>query len=364
MKIASFFSGAGGLDRGFESAGFDVVWANEYDKTIWSTYETNFPKSKLDRRSIVDISSDEVPECDGMIGGPPCQSWSEAGSSRGIEDHRGQLFFEYIRILGDKRPKFFLAENVSGILFSRHKDAFERILGSFSKLGYNVTYSLLNANDFGVPQDRERVIIVGYRTDLGISFTPPQKETYKPTLRDAILDLVNDPMPALDKQKKNLQLKFPNHEYMTGGFSTMYMSRNRVRPWDKPSFTIQAGGRHAPLHPQAPEMLLVGKDKRIFVEGSEHLYRRLSVRECARIQTFPDTHKFEYEYLADGYKMIGNAVPVEFARRLAAKIAIDIASVGKIPRLKNSNFEKLAPGFIHEIKESRYVSSSLAGMKV
>ena len=364
MKISSFFSGAGGLDRGFENAGFEVVWANEYDKSIWSTYEANFPNSKLDRRSIVEISSEDVPDCDGMIGGPPCQSWSEAGSSRGIEDHRGQLFFDYIRILADKRPKFFLAENVSGILFSKHKDAFERILESFSKLGYNVTYSLLNANDFGVPQDRERVIIVGYRTDLGISFSPPPKETYKPTLRDAISDLIDSPLPALDKQKANINPKISNHEFMTGGFSTMFMSRNRVRPWDKPSFTIQAGGRHAPLHPQAPEMILVGKDKRVFVEGSEHLYRRLTVRECARIQTFPDSHKFKYDYVADGYKMIGNAVPVEFARRLAAKIAIDIASVGKITRLNRNDLEKLSPGFIHEIKDTKYISYALSGMKV
>jgi DNA (cytosine-5)-methyltransferase 1 len=363
MKIASFFSGAGGLDRGFEGAGFEVVWANEYDKSIWQTYNKNFPNTILDRRSIVDIPSNEVPNCDGMIGGPPCQSWSEAGSARGIEDHRGQLFFEYIRILGDKRPKFFLAENVSGILFSRHRDAFEKILESFSSLGYNVTYSLLNANDYGVPQDRQRVIIVGYRTDFGMSFTPPKKEDYKPTLRDAIFDLKRNPVPALEKQKANPKVKIPNHEFMTGGFSTMFMSRNRVRTWEKPSFTIQAGGRHAPIHPQAPEMVFAGKDKREFASGKEDLYRRLSVRECARIQTFPDDHNFIYDNVADGYKMIGNAVPVEFARRLAAKITLDFASIGKISNNKALKFENLKAGFIHEIKESEYARSFLSAMK-
>ena len=112
----------------------------------------------------------------------------------------------------------------------------------------------------------------------------------------------------------------PNHEYMTGGFSTMYMSRNRVRSWDDPSFTIQAGGRHAPIHPQAPKMKFIEQNERAFIEGKEHLYRRLSVRECARIQTFPDEYIFYYKNLIAGYKMVGNAVPCNLAYYLAKSI--------------------------------------------
>ncbi len=108
------------------------------------------------------------------------------------------------------------------------------------------------------------------------------------------------------------------------------MSRNRVRSWDEPSFTIQAGGRHAPIHPQAPKMQFVEQNKRIFIPGKEQLYRRLSVRECARIQTFPDTFIFKYHDIADGYKMVGNAVPVEFARHLARKIFFDLSGVSII----------------------------------
>jgi len=111
---------------------------------------------------------------------------------------------------------------------------------------------------------------------------------------------------------------------MTGSFSTIYIFRNRVRPWDEPSFTIQAGGRHAPLHPQAPKMTFIEQNKREFVKGKEHLYRRLSVRECARIQTFPDNFIFYYENVADGYKLVGNAVPVKLAEIIANKIKIDI----------------------------------------
>ncbi len=159
MKVVSFFAGAGGLDLGFEQAGFDVVWANEYDKEIWSTYELNHKNTILDKRSIVDISSDEVPDCDGIIGGPPCQSWSEAGSKRGITDKRGQLFYEFMRILADKKPKFFLAENVSGMLLPAHKEALEHIKQMFQEIGYKLSFELLNVADFGVPQDRKRVFL-------------------------------------------------------------------------------------------------------------------------------------------------------------------------------------------------------------
>lgn len=332
MKVASFFSGAGGLDLGFEKAGFEVTWANEYDKTIWATYEHNFPNAKLDRRSIVKVEPEDMPDdIDGIIGGPPCQSWSEAGALRGIEDHRGQLFFEYIRLLKAKRPKFFLAENVSGILFPRHRNAFVSILDSFSELGYNVSFQLLNANDYNVPQDRLRVIIVGYLTCYDKFFMPPSMKSHKPVLKDAIFDLKDNAKPALDKNKGNEKLTIPNHEYMIGGFSTIFMSRNRVRTWEKPSFTIQAGGRHAPIHPQAPEMEFISANKREFVKGSEDLYRRLSVRECARIQTFPDHHFFKYNSVSDGYKMIGNAVPVNFAKELAIKISKDLSNTGPKP---------------------------------
>ena len=330
MKIATFFAGAGGLDRGFEEVGFDVVWANEYDKVIWDTYRHNFPATKLDTRSIVDVEPSDIPTCDGMIGGPPCQSWSEAGMLRGIEDHRGQLFFEYIRLLEAKRPLFFLAENVSGIVFNRHSEAFNNILQMFSEIGYNVSYHLLNANDYGVPQDRERVIIVGYLAQYGKHFEPPAAQTPQPTLKDAIWDLRKNVVPALDKNKRNPKTKITNHEYFTGGFSSIFMSRNRVRPWHRPSFTIQAGGRHAPLHPQAPEMVSIGKDERAFVDGAD--YRRLSVRECARVQTFPDEHLFIYDYVADGYKMIGNAVPVKFAAALATQILRDVSKFKKSRR--------------------------------
>jgi DNA (cytosine-5)-methyltransferase 1 len=324
LKVAALFAGAGGLDLGFQQAGFQVPWANEYDKDIWASYEANFPHTQLDRRSITEVKPTDIPQVQGFIGGPPCQSWSEAGAARGIEDQRGQLFWEYMRLIKSKKPLFFLAENVSGILFNRHGGAFQEILQGFAGIGYNVSYGLLNANDYGVPQDRERVIIIGYRVETGKFFTPPSPDASRPTLNEAIKDLVKTVVPALDSNYSNPKTKVLNHEYMVGGFSSMFMSRNRVREWTQPSFTIQAGGRHAPIHPQAPKMEKVGVDKWRFKKGQEALYRRLSVRECARVQTFPDDYEFKYSRVSDGYKMIGNAVPVEFARRLASKIAEDL----------------------------------------
>ena len=183
-------------------------------------------------------------------------------------------------------------------------------------------------SDYGVPQDRKRVFFIGYRNDLGIEFKFPNPTTAenKINLSAAIGDLKDNVLPA---QKGNItngeNCLVPNHEYMTGGFSTIYMSRNRVRSWDEVSFTIQAGGRHAPIHPQAPKMQFVEQNVRIFVPGYEHLYRRLSVRECARIQTFPDNFYFHYNNVADAYKMIGNAVPVRMAKVLAQQIMADMS---------------------------------------
>lgn len=325
MGLVSLFSGCGGLDLGFIKAGFEISWANEFDRTIWETYQKNHKNTFLDKRSIVDIPASEIPDCEGIIGGPPCQSWSEAGAQRGIEDPRGQLFFEYIRILSTKKPLFFLAENVSGILAPKHRGALDNIIDMFAASGYNVNMKLLNAHDFDVPQDRNRVIIIGYRSDLGITFRFPEKQPSKPTLKDAIWDLRDSATPAREKNYPNSNLKIPNHEYMIGGFSTIFMSRNRVRTWDEPSFTIQAGGRHAPMHPQANKMIKIDTDQFGFDANSLMSYRRLSARECLRIQTFPDDYILYYNKLEDGYKMIGNAVPVNLAYALAMIIARDLS---------------------------------------
>ena len=325
IKILSLFSGAGGLDLGFKNAGFDIVTSNEIDADTFETYKYNFPKTNHIGKSIIQVVKNDLDDYyDGIIGGPPCQSWSEAGKQKGINDPRGKLFFEYVRILNLIRPKFFLAENVSGILQKKHSESLKNITNQFSEVGYKVDYKLLDAVDYDVPQNRKRVFIIGIRNDLEKTFHFPPIGLFKPNknLKNAISDLPN-PLPALEKNKSNFKSHIPvnnqisNNEFMIGSFSTIFMSRNRVRKWDEPSFTIQAGGRHAPIHPDAPVMQKIKKDKFEFCKKNLVKYRRLSVRECARIQTFPDDFVFFYNQISDAYKMIGNAVPVKLAEIIA-----------------------------------------------
>ena len=166
MKLISLFSGCGGLDLGFERAGFEISVANEFDPTIWKTFEINHSKTYLIKSDIRKLSNDEFPnDIDGIIGGPPCQSWSEAGSQRGINDSRGKLFFDYIRILREKQPKFFLAENVSGMLANRHTEDVRNIIEMFKNCGYDLTINLVNAKDYGVAQERKRIFYIGFRND-------------------------------------------------------------------------------------------------------------------------------------------------------------------------------------------------------
>lgn len=333
MNLISLFSGAGGLDLGFHKAGFHTVIANEFDPKICPTFRANFPDVNLVEGDIRQIPESAFPSnknCDlngpynvhGIIGGPPCQSWSEAGSLKGIEDDRGQLFFDYIRILKETQPLFFVAENVSGMLAGRNSAAVKNFIELFKEAGYYVNLKMLNANDFDVPEDRDRVFYIGFRRDLGIEkFEYPTPLKHKPTLRESIWDLKDSAIPAKPKNKTNGNAcVVPNHEYFIGDYSTIFMSRNRVRSWDEPGFTVQASGRQAQLHPNAPKMIKIEPNKQIFVPGQESLYRRMTVREVARVQTFPDDFKFIYDDVNMGYKMVGNAVPVNLAYHVAMQI--------------------------------------------
>lgn len=344
-NVVSLFSGAGGLDLGVEIAGLDVVigdkktnemledkekfniirrksvfnpvYANDYFAEALESYKMNFPEEvylqKLDIRKVK-----EFPKSDLILGGFPCPGFSEAGP-RLIDDERNFLYIQYIRGLIQSKPKFFIAENVKGMLTLGKGEVFKQIKEDFEAAGYKVYHKLVNARDYGVPQLRERVFLIGVRNDIDYKYefpTPSHGEDLftKPyvTLRDAIYDLKDDP-----------------GDYFTGSFSPIFMSRNRKKSWDEQSFTIQASGRQAPIHPGGPPMKKVGKNEWVF-QGGEENNRRLSVKEIARIQTFPDWFEFsrgenkkisKNGMLNKVYKQIGNAVPVELARAIARPIA-------------------------------------------
>lgn len=319
MRVISFFAGCGGLDLGFKQAGFDVVWANEFDKNIHATYRLNHPSTVLCEKDIRKIEISEIPDADGFIGGPPCQSWSVGGRGRGLLDERGQLFLKYIEIIKQKHPKFFVIENVFGMLTHQHISTFLIFIETLEKANYNVHYAVLNAADYRIPQDRKRVFVVGFSSELNCRFTFPKPENYVVSLRQAIGDITENPQFFSDFDDVPIP-QISNHDVYTGTFDAKFMARNRVRSWDEPSFTIQAQAKNAPLHPQAPAMRYVSSSQRIFEPGYEHLYRRLSVRECARIQTFPDSFKFIYSDVKMGYKMVGNAVPPRLAKCVAMNV--------------------------------------------
>lgn len=222
------------------------------------------------------------------------------------------------------------------MLSIRHKEAVRLFLSAFEESGYDVHLKMLNARDYDVPEDRERVFYIGFRKDLCINdFQYPEPVSQKLTLRDAIWDLKDNAIPALKHNRTNGDAcAVPNHEFYVSGFSSIYLSRNRVRSWDEPGFTVQASGRQCQLHPQAPKMKKIDANHQIFVPGSENLYGRMTVREVARIQTFPDDFKFIYNDVNDGYKMIGNAVPVNLAFHIAKQIRATLLS-HDIPLVEN-----------------------------
>lgn len=345
FNLLSLFCGCGGLDLGFELAGlqaaigndealelfkdkeafniereksiFHTIYANDLFKEATESYAMNFSdKVYLDLSDIRKIK--EFPKADIVLGGFPCPGFSEAGP-RLIDDQRNFLYIHFIRCLMQSKPLIFVAENVKGMMTLGKGEVFKQIVEDFKAAGYTVYHKLLNARDYGVPQIRERVILVGVRTDLDFKYEFPNQTHGNEqglnsfiTLEEAIGDLRDNP-----------------GEYFTGSYSSIFMSRNRKKNWSDQSFTIQASGRQAPIHPGGLPMEKVGKDKWIFSDGEAN-NRRLSVKEIKRIQTFPD-----WFYISDGgnneikdsgridkmYKQIGNAVPVFLAKAVAKPIA-------------------------------------------
>lgn len=328
MDVVSFFAGCGGLDLGFEQAGFRVVWANELEPFVRDTYILNHPDTEFVLGDITNINPTDIPDCDGFIGGPPCQSWSVAGKQLGLDDDRGRLFLTYIDMIKEKSPKFFLIENVKGLLDEKFKNVFEDFLFRLDAAGYDVQWKLLDAVNFKVPQNRERVFLIGFRKDLNVVFEFPQSVCSDAIpLRNAIGDITEEPRRFLKEKIVSVNPSRPNHDVYVGPYGSYYTRGNRRRQWERPSFTIHATGENAPLHPSSPKMIYCGHENWTFQHSRKGEYRRLSVRECARIQTFPDNFIFDCPDILALYKMIGNAVPPRLGLVLAKAIFAALANI-------------------------------------
>lgn len=300
FTAVSLFSGAGGLDLGFDRAGFHTIWANDFEKDACKTHE-NWSKATTVCGDIGKISNDEIPDSDIILGGFPCQGFSMAGP-RKLDDSRNKLYREYVRIVKAKQPKMFVGENVKGLLTMGDGQVIKAIIKDFSDCGYDVYYKLLNAKNYEVPEDRERVIICGFRKDLNIKhFEYPKPRDFIVTIKEAIGDM--PPAQAEDVCQQP--------------YSSRYMSRNRKRGWNDVSYTIPAMAKQVALHPSSPDMIHEGPDKWKFGENAPS--RRFSWREAAAIQTFPRDLDF-YGDLTSKYKQIGNAVPVKLAEIVATHL--------------------------------------------
>ena len=313
LKVASLFCGCGGTDIGmtgdfdylgrhYASNGMTVVYANDIEKSACDLFEENF-KIKPDNRDIREIPSDEIPEFDILTGGFPCQSFSIVAQNPkrlGIKDEKGMLFFEMCRILRERQPKCFIAENVKGIITANKREAFPLIISEFENSGYDVKYKILNAASYGVPQKRERVIIVGFRKDLNIDFEFPEKiiadENNYVALKHCIEKSVPDKYYFSDKAVAGMMKKRET------------MNKGRAQDVEKPCNTV---GAHL------AKVSLNSTDPVLFENGR---YRRFTPREVARIQSFPETYKL-FGNDSSQYRALGNAIAPVMIWYVADKIS-------------------------------------------
>ena len=291
MRVVSLFSGAGGLDLGFKMAGHDIVWANDLYEDAVETYKYNLGNHII-CKDIANIDTKEIPECDIIIGGFPCQGFSVANMKRHESDERNALYRQLIRVIEAKKPKFFLAENVKGLISLGKGAVFNMILNDFSQLGYKVSYKILNAADYGVPQTRQRVIIVGVRYDLKFEYVFPTPTNDKTGENGLPLWIsVGEALSHIPDPDSPNELS--NHEYSKYKLQfNGYLGHRALNP-EKPAPTVTArgdnkGGVVILPHPNGT--------------------RRMSCRELAAVQSFP----LDYKFLGNRssvYRQIGNAVP-------------------------------------------------------
>lgn len=309
------FAGAGGLALGLEEAGISTVKLVEIDKFCYETLKKNRPHWNVVNEDIKDVDFNTYKgKVDIVTGGSPCQAFSYSGKKLGFEDTRGTLFYEFARTVKEVQPLVFMFENVRGLKSHDKGRTLETILSVLKELGYNVEYKVLNSNDFGVAQKRQRIIIIG--TKDGVNFEYPEELDYKPILRDALKDVpVSEGQTYSENKRKVLELVPPGgcwidlpedlqKEYMGKSYYSGGGKRGMARrmSWDEASLTLTCSPSQKQTERCHPDET-----------------RPFTVREYARIQSFPDHWEFAGG-VGQRYKQIGNAVPVELARHLGVEL--------------------------------------------
>lgn len=312
--MVSLFAGCGGADLGmlgdfefnnqfYDKLPYELVYALDINEKALNTHKLNFSASQVVCGDICEISSESIPEHDILVGGFPCQSFSTVNPTKDPFDERANLYKQMVRIAKDKQPKIIIAENVKGFR-TLHKGAiFQKVLSAFEEVGYKMYSALLNAADFGVPQKRERIILVGIRNDLDIDFVHP-KETHK----DNWIPLsVAVPKLAIEEEK----YYFSERAVQGMKNAKNNMKRGLYQNLEEPCLTVTSHLAKVSLNSRDP-VLLVDPDK--------ELYRRFTPREAARIQSFPESFTFAGSE-ADAYRQIGNAVPPVLLWHISKEIA-------------------------------------------
>jgi DNA (cytosine-5)-methyltransferase 1 len=304
LKVVSLFSGLGGMDLGIQGGfsflenyydllPYEVVYAIDNDSYAVSIYNDNFSHS-CQVKDVRDINPNEVPNHDILLGGFPCQSFSISAQNPprlGCKDEKGKLFFEMVNILRVKQPRFFIAENVKGLLSANSGEAFPMIIDEFEKSGYKIKYKLLNSSEFGVPQKRERVFIVGFRDREDFEkFEFPKPTTLngeKVKLKSVISEASNQDNKWYFSDKAVQGMLRVRHK----------MNKGREQDMDQPCNTISSHLSKVSLNSTDPVLKINGR------------YRRFSPREAASIQSFPTSFKLEIVSENRQYRAVGNAVP-------------------------------------------------------
>lgn len=326
FKSIELFAGAGGLALGLELAGFESIALNEIDKQACNTLKINRPHWRIFEEDIKVFANRNLllelnirfGELDLLSGGHPCQAFSYAGKSLGLEDTRGTLFYYYAKILKDLAPRMFLFENVRGLLSHDKGKTLKTIKSVFESEGYSLYQKVLDANNYGVAQKRQRLILVGVRNDLvdRIEFKFPQEKDYKPVLRDILIDVPHSEGQLYPESKKRILDLIPP------GGCWRDLPDDIARSYMKKSYYLGGGrtGMARRLSLEEPSLTLTTSPQQMQTERCHPLETRpFTVREYARIQSFPDEWEF-YGKINSQYRQIGNAVPVKLAQSIGESI--------------------------------------------